>query len=222
MSYGITVKNTSSLIQIGEDYSNYYLVQEGVVSVGSSGAVVNFPAYGSSLPIVATRAATVGVAIQSVTSSSVTFVAKSTVSVPYRIYLPSTSLASPSGYGLVVKNSSGGIVFDSTKKQLRVLGLISYSEVARAPGVGPNQSESPRLFSHGLGNRFVIHSHASMRRGTMVLVSGGPVAWILSALTSVNNAVYLGDAFVTTGLPWTDNAYPYYDGLSAAIGIIGD
>lgn len=219
MSYGLTVFNSSSLIQIGEDYSNYYLLQEGVISVGTNGVVVNFPSTGGAMPLIATRASTVGVAVQNVTVSSVTFVSAGTVSVSYRVYAPSLNLSALSGFGLIVKNSSNGIVFNSQYKQLRVLQLINYTEVARNPA----SQEAPRNFSHLLGHRFVIHSHMCLRRGTMIMVSGGPVAWILSALISTNNNIALTDALVRTGLPWTDNATPYYDPVpQMSIAIIGD
>ena len=219
MSYGLLVRNASSIIQIGEDYSNYYLHQEGVVSVGPNGASVSYSSVEGALPLVATRAASVGVAIQSVSSTQVFLVSSSSVSVPYRIYMPSTNVTAPSGYGLVVKNSANKIVFDSTRKQLRVLQLINYTEVAR----NPSSPEAPREFNHSLGHRFVIHSHACVRRGTMIMFNGGPVAWILAGLISINNKVAIADTYVRSGWPWTDTAYPYYDGLpQTSIALIGD
>ena len=219
MSYGLLVRNASSIIQIGEDYSNYYLHQEGVVSVGPNGASVSYSSVGGALPLVATRAASVGVAIQSVSSTQVFLVSSSSVSVPYRIYMPSTDVTAPSGYGLVVKNSANKIVFDSTRKQLRVLQLINYTEVAR----NPSSPEAPREFNHSLGHRFVIHSHACVKRGVMVIPSSGPVAWMLAGLISINNKVAVADSYVKTGWPWTNTAYPYYDGFpQASLALIGD
>ncbi len=219
MSYGLLVRNASSIIQIGEDYSNYYLHQEGVVSVGPNIASVSYSSVGGALPLVATRAASVGVAIHSVSSTQVFLAASSSVSVPYRIYMPSTNVTAPSGYGLVVKNSANEIIFDSTRKQLRVLQLINYTEVAR----NPIRPEAPREFNHSLGHRFVIHSHACVRRGIMLMPNGTHVASMLAGLISINNKVAIADAYVKPGWSWTDIAYPHYKEFpQVSIALIGD
>ena len=218
MSYGLTVFNSSSLIQIGENYSNYYLLQEGIISVDAGGAVVNFPSTGGPMPLIATRASTVGVAVQNITASSVTFVSGSNVSVPYRIYAPSLNLNVMSGFGLIVKNTANEVVFNSQHKQLRVLQLINYTEVIRqAAGM------EVRTFPHALGQRFVIHSHMCVRRGLLITPSNGAlVAWLLPALVSTNNNIALTDAAVRTGQFWSDIPRFYYEGITASLAIIGD
>lgn len=229
MSYGLTVYNSGSLIQIGEDYSNYYLSQEGTATIPSGTEEIQISINNPSglQPLIAIKSSTYAVALrqnstigafrrQFGTTASITF--------SYRIYLPSLNLSAPGErYGLVVKNSTGSIVFDSSRKQLRVLQLIGYTETARTPGVGPNKVEAPRYFSHSHGDKFIMHSQWPLRRGVMLTGDGQLMGFLLCAIKSSNNSVAVTDSLFRTDLPWTDNAYPRYDGRDQLyLAILGD
>lgn len=229
MSYGLTVYNSGSLVQIGEDYSNYYLSQEGTATIpsGTEGVQISISNPSGLQPLIAIKSPTYAVAVgrdptigafkrQYGTTASITF--------SYRIYLPALNLSASGGsYGLVVKNSTGSIVFDSNRKQLRVLQLIGYTETTRTPNVGPNQVEAPRYFSHSHGDKFIIHSQWPLRRGVMIRFDGQLVGFLLCAIKSSSNSIAVTDSVFRTNIPWTDNAYPYYDGrIQLYLAVLGD
>ena len=229
MSYGLTVYNSGSLVQIGEDFSNYYLAQEGTatISSGVDRTIINFSNASGLPPLVAIKSSSYAVAVgRDITSAHFIRQYNTTTAITfsYRIYLPALNLSAPGGsYGLVVKNSTGSIVFDSSRKQLRVLQLIGYTETARTPDVGPNAIEAPRVFSHSLGDRFIIHSQWPLRRGVMIRVDGQLLGFLLCALKTSSNSISVTDSRVRTHIPWTDNGYPYYDGrIQLYLAILGD
>lgn len=160
MSYGILVKNSSGYIQIDDNYSNYTLIASGAVSVSASTASKVNPATVSftsqSSPVVACIGDTSGayVAVLSRSSTSVQFVSNASITLPYRIYANvANNPGSTSGYGLIVRNASGQVVFNSNLTYMRV-GQLTFSTVG--------YNTMPTVY-HPYGNTYVDITNSGSR-----------------------------------------------------------
>lgn len=152
MAYGLLVKNSSGYIQIDDNYSNYTLIASGSVTISESYddsikiATISFPSQSFPVSVCIGNTGSAFVACVSRTSTSVGLVASATVTISYRIYgLISVNPGSTSGYGLIVKNGSGGVVFNSNLPYMRI-GQITTSTVGNA---------TLPTVTHGYGANFV-------------------------------------------------------------------
>lgn len=160
MAYGLTVKNSSNYIQIDQDYANCTLIASGTVSITAStvntvnAATVSFPSQSSPVVVCIGATESAFVTLLAKTSSSVQFVASASISLPYRIY--ASTINNPgitTGYGFLVKNVSGGVVFNSNNSYMRV-GQVSFSTVG--------YSTMPTV-NHSFGNAFVDITNVGAR-----------------------------------------------------------
>jgi hypothetical protein len=152
MAYGLLVKNSSGYIQIDDNYSNYTLIASGSVTINESYdrsiriATISFPSQSFPVSVCIGNTGSAFVACVSRTSTSVGLVASATVTISYRIYgLISVNPGTTSGYGLIVKNGSGGVVFNSNLPYMRI-GQITTSTVG---------NETLPTVTHGYGANFV-------------------------------------------------------------------
>lgn len=152
MTYGLLVKNSSGYIQIDDNYSNYTLIASGSVTINESYrnsiriATISFPSQAFPVSVCIGNTGSAFVACVSRTSTSVGLVANATVTISYRIYgLISANPGTTSGYGLIVKNGSGGVVFNSNLPYMRI-GQITTSIVGNA---------TLPTVTHGYGANFV-------------------------------------------------------------------
>lgn len=160
MSYGISVQNSSGYIQIDDNYPNYTLIASGAVGVTASlankvnPATVSFTSQSS--PVVACIGNTSGayVALLSRSSTSVQFVSNASITLPYRIYANVVNnTGSTSGYGLVVRNGSNQVMFNSNLTYMRV-GQLTFSTVG--------YSSMPTVY-HPYGNAYVDITNSGSR-----------------------------------------------------------
>lgn len=226
MSYGFTAYSSSGFVQIGEDYKNYFLLQEGTINIPTADTTVKvtFPSAGG-IPIVAIRTTQGAVALYSPEEgwgppeSEIYFrsYTEGACSFSYRVY-KKIETASTGGVGLKVFNSAGAVVFDSSKPNpLTVLGVINYSTAAFT-GYARNLSTP---FSHSFGNRFIAFSYQQMIRGRVFASDQNLYAWAYPAFSAANNSITLQNAL---RYEYTSvfNRVEYEPISNAAIVILGD
>lgn len=172
MSYGILVKNSSGYIQIDDNYSNYTLIASGSVWVNASTVNQVNPATvyfaNQSSPVVVCIGNTGGavVALFTTSASSAQFVSNASTTVSYRIYANvANNPGSISGYGLVVRNASSQVVFNSNLTYMRV-GQLTFSTVG--------YYSMPTVY-HPYGNAYVDITNSGSRAFlTIANYQGGP------------------------------------------------
>lgn len=172
MSYGILVKNSSNYIQIDDNYSNYTLIASGSVGVSASTmnkvnpATVYFASQSSPVVVCIGNTGGAVVALLATSASSVQFVSNANTTVSYRIYANvAHNPGSTSGYGLVVRNASGQVVFNSNLTYMRV-GQLTFSTVG--------YYSMPTIY-HGYGNAYVDITNSGSRAFlTLATYTGEP------------------------------------------------
>ena len=160
MSYGVLVKNSSGYIQIDDNYSNYTLIASGSVGISASTmskvnpATVYFASQSSPVVVCIGNTGGAVVALLATSASSVQLVSGTNTTVPYRIYANvAHNPGSTSGYGLVVRNASGQVVFNSNLTYMRV-GQLTFSTVG--------YYSMPTVY-HGYGNAYVDITNSGSR-----------------------------------------------------------
>jgi hypothetical protein len=151
MAYGLSVSNSSGIIQIDQDYANYGLVAESSVwvtgrvntSTGSdnpgNSTYVYFADTGT-LPIICVQTPPNGGYIQlvSISTTSASFRIFSDTrqyygpvgvdgAVFYRVYGPMNKIIAETKYGLVVKRPDGSTAFNSNIRSMNILGNVQFS-----------------------------------------------------------------------------------------------
>lgn len=132
MAYGLEVYNASGYLQIDQFYPQYSVIQEGIAS---SNTTVNFP-FQSSTPLIVVRPVStvdeIG-RLHVITNSSFKAMMLSGGSYGgsfyYKVLVPINTLPAPpaGSYGLVLYDSSGTIVFNSTLTNVfRVQQAVSF------------------------------------------------------------------------------------------------
>ena len=196
MAYGLIIKNSSNYIQIDQDHPNYTLIASGTISIRASAigsvnpAKVSFPSQESPIVVCIGATGSAFVTLGARTPTTIDFVASASVSLPYRIY--ATTSDNPgvmTGYGFIVKNASGGVVFNGNNAYMRV-GQVVFSTVG--------YSTMPTV-NHSFGNAFVdatnLGSRMSFRRADTIT----DFAYATSLGMQVGNGFYKYGAVVT----WT-------------------
>lgn len=143
MSYGLQVENSSNILQIDSNYANYLLTYSGFVTPTNvfpvSQGFARFSYYqditvNGNSPIIALRTPLGGMAAVFSTEETSPNVWRfriiSTISgrrVDYFIFDETFETSSSEAiWGLAVSNQNGDVVFDSGRKSLKVLDLISF------------------------------------------------------------------------------------------------
>lgn len=187
MSYGILVKNSSGYIQIDDNYSNYALIASGSVWVSASTVTRVNPATvyfaSQSSPVVVCIGNTGGavVALFAITDSSAQFISNASTTVPYRIYANvADNPGSTSGYGLVVRNASSQVVFNSNLTYMRV-GQLTVSTVG--------YYSMPTVY-HGYGNAYVDITNSGSRVFLDVAWAPGKPTYALVLGVNVGNGFW--------------------------------
>jgi len=179
MSYGLTVKNSSDIIQIDQDYSNYILIDSGTIEASSTtviGAGSDFPwlaydaLYGVSNYVVFFRSDTYNVlfALKSARSTNYTIWASASIILEYRVFVSAATLTSNTNFGLNVYKGDGEIAFTSNASYLNICssvslngGLAPYSrEYTLPPTKGIKRWVSLRDTDGGRGTGGVSYSQA--------------------------------------------------------------
>ena len=160
MAYGLIIKNSSNYIQIDEDHPNYTLIASGMVSIMASAkgkvnpVTVSFPSQASPIVVCIGATGSAFVTLDARTSTTINFVASAPISLPYRIYAPtSDNPGVMTGYGFIVKNASGKVVFNGNNTYMRV-GQVVFSTV----GYGTRPT-----VNHSFGNAFVDITNVGAR-----------------------------------------------------------
>ena len=196
MAYGLIIKNSSNYIQIDQDHPNYTLIASGTISIKASDigrvnpAKVSFPSQESPIIVCIGATGSAFVTLDARTPTTIDFVASASVSLPYRIYaITSNNPGAMTGYGFIVKNASGGVVFNGNNTYMRV-GQVVFSTVG--------YSTMPTV-NHSFGNAFVdatnLGSRMSFRRADTIM----DFAYATSLGMNVGNGFYKYGAVVT----WT-------------------
>ena len=187
MSYGILVKNSSGYTQIDDNYSNYTLIASGSVGISASTmskvnpATVYFAS--QSIPVVVCIGNTGGavVALLATSASSVQFVSNANTTVSYRIYANvANNPGSISGYGLVVRNASSQVVFNSNLTYMRV-GQLTFSTVG--------YYSMPTVY-HGYGNAYVDITNSGSRAFLTIASSPGLPSYARGFGVNVGNGFW--------------------------------
>lgn len=187
MSYGLLVKNSSNYVQIDQDYANCTLIASGSVSVTASTtsavnpATISFAAQSSPVIVCIGATGSAFVAVYTRTSSSVQFVSSATISLPYRIY---ASVANNPGtltdYGLVVKNASGQVTFNSNLPYMRIgqqtTSIVGYSSM-------------PTVY-HSFGSAFVDITNTGARAFLTIATAPGEPSFATGFGIKVGSGFY--------------------------------
>jgi hypothetical protein len=187
MSYGILVKNSSGYIQIDDNYSNYTLIASGSVGVSASTvnqvnpATVYFTDQPSPVVVCVGNTGGAVVALLTTSSSSVQFVSNANITVSYRIYANvANNPGLISGYGLVVRNASSQVVFNSNLTYMRV-GQLTFSTVG--------YYSMPTVY-HPYGNAYVDITNSGSRAFLTIASSPGLPSYARGFGVNVGNGFW--------------------------------
>lgn len=187
MSYGILVKNSSDYIQIDENYSNYTLIASGSVWVSASTvnqvnpATVYFASQSSPVVVCIGNTGGAVVALFATSASSAQFVSSASTIVSYRIYANvANNPGSTSGYGLVVRNASSQVVFNSNLTYMRV-GQLTFSTVG--------YYSMPTVY-HSYGNAYVDITNSGSRAFLTIASSPGLPSYARGFGVNVGNGFW--------------------------------
>lgn len=196
MAYGLIIKNSSNYIQIDEDHPNYTLIASGMVSIMASAkgkvnpVTVSFPSQASPIVVCIGATGSAFVTLDARTSTTINFVASAPISLPYRIYAPtSDNPGVMTGYGFIVKNASGKVVFNGNNTYMRV-GQVVFSTV----GYGTRPT-----VNHSFGNAFVDATNLGWRMSFRAAETITDFAYATSLGMQVGHGFYKYGEVVT----WT-------------------
>jgi hypothetical protein len=137
MSYGLLVLSSTGKVQIDETWQGYYQTQSGSIACNGTFTLPDFIAHGLTLnedDLIFARPnhtwaqiATINAAGESADIGLVGeyIFAAYEGSISYKVFSKTGRASEPTGYGLVVYNAAGNIVFSSNEPGPRIIGLIA-------------------------------------------------------------------------------------------------
>lgn len=194
MSYGLSVYNSASFVQIDSTYLNYCELMRGSVTISGTGFREIFLGASYTAPLIAIRT-TSGNGLAStytVGSSPSSFaviienISTNTTTVEYVVFVESGAIASSGNFGLLVRNGYGSEVFNSNKKALRINSVVSANLGTQGVHSSTYNPKFITTIPHSMGNPFVLAENPTSRRGVL-LVGGSPAAWLITAIKTGNN-----------------------------------
>lgn len=135
MSYGISISNTSGIVQIDDNYENFFIVASGTVTANTSGGSgLDMPtlqaAYGQDM-LVFIRTSSYGnnIAIYRANAADFAhFYCQASITLSYVVLVPFSYFTGyASGFGVNVFKPAGGLVFSSNAN------TVSYSNSVTIP-----------------------------------------------------------------------------------------
>lgn len=214
--YGLKIVNDTGSVQIDSTYENYFLYASGSATTAevpysramNAAILATFPA---ALPpstnlLVASHSDTPHSFIGFKFDASGDIVgayfavANTAIAVDWAVLMPLAQLGTPSeAYGLVVRNPSGQVVYDSRYQPVRIISALvfDYNPATTAEVIithaAPSSGKKAYLLA---GGRTTYHWYASAEAGDFFeLMSASRVS---ATQTKINMASYINsDAFVT-------------------------
>lgn len=222
------VLNTAGIVQISDDYHNLAFIQKSIVttttSIFTNGSTVTVSGgtftYTGTTPIIAIRSsalATITGASKSGSTWTYSFAIAGPIGSTATIYIFDEPQAlSGNEYGLIVKNASNKIVYDSNQKYMKLVDF-QYLTMPNSGTIGVGGLPTPPSYTY-TGNSSKVYAAVFARPGGYTITyPGGP------GVPSQTQSFVLGAKYTSSGIEFDMMSFgviPSYNYGNSAIMVI--